>query len=41
MLNLLFDTFHNTKYFHAHIYVIACYFCVDHFTYPNAMKILW
>ena len=39
--NLLFDTFHNTKYFHAHIYVIACHFCVGYFTYPNAMKILW
>jgi hypothetical protein len=41
ILNLLFDTFHNTKYFHAHIYAIACHFYVCHFTYLNAMEILW
>jgi hypothetical protein len=41
MLNLLFDTFYNTKCFHAHIYAIACYFCVGYFNYSNAMKILW
>jgi hypothetical protein len=41
MLNLLFDTFHNTKYFHAHILALACHFCVGYSTYPNAMKILW
>jgi hypothetical protein len=41
MLNILFDTFHNTKYFHAHIYTIACHFCVGYANYPNAMKILW
>jgi hypothetical protein len=40
MLNLLFVTFHNTKYFHAHIYAIACHFCVGYSTYPNGMKIL-
>jgi hypothetical protein len=40
-LNLLFDTFHSTNYFHAHLYVIACHFCVDCFTYLNAIKILW
>jgi hypothetical protein len=26
--NLLFDTFHSTKYFHAHLYTLACHFCV-------------
>jgi hypothetical protein len=41
MLNLLFDTFYNTKYFHAYIYFLACHFCVGYSTYPNAMKILW
>jgi hypothetical protein len=41
ILNMLFDTFHNTKYFHAHIYALACPFCVGYFTYPNDMKILW
>jgi hypothetical protein len=41
ILNLLFDTFHSTKYFHAHLSIIACHFCVGSFTYLNAMKILW
>ena len=41
ILILLFDTFHSTKYFHVHNHAIACHFCVDYFTYPNAMKILW
>jgi hypothetical protein len=41
ILNLLFDAFHSTKYFHAHLYTIACDFCVGCFTYPNTMKILW
>ena len=41
ILTLLFDTFHSTKYFHVHNHAIACHFCVDYFTYPNAMKILW
>jgi hypothetical protein len=39
--NLLFDTFHSTKYFHAHLSPIACHFCVGCFAYPNAMKNLW
>jgi hypothetical protein len=29
ILNLLFDTFHSTKYFDAHLYTLACHFCVD------------
>jgi hypothetical protein len=41
LLNLLFDTFHSTKYFHAHFSTIAYHFCVGYFTYPNTMKILW
>jgi hypothetical protein len=41
ILNLLFDTFHSTNYFHARLYVIACHFCVGCLTYPNAMKCLW
>jgi hypothetical protein len=41
ILNLLFDTFHSAKYFHAHLSTIACHFCVGCFTYPNVMKILW
>jgi hypothetical protein len=41
MLNLLFDTFHNVKYFHALIEALACHFCVGYFTYQNAIKILW
>jgi hypothetical protein len=40
IINLLFDTFSSTKYFHAHYYVIACLFCTDCFTYPNFMKFL-
>jgi hypothetical protein len=39
ILNLLFDTFHSTKYFHAHLSIIACHFCICCFTYSNAMKI--
>jgi hypothetical protein len=39
IINLLFDTFHNTKYFHAHIYAIACHFCVGCFTGLNPLKI--
>jgi hypothetical protein len=41
MINLLFDTFHNTKYFNDHIYVISCHFCVGSSIDPNAMKFLW
>jgi hypothetical protein len=41
ILNWLFDTFHSTKYFHAHLYPLACHFCVGSFTYPITMKILW
>jgi hypothetical protein len=41
ILNLLFDIFLSTKYFHAHLYTLACHFCVGSCTYPNAMKILW
>jgi hypothetical protein len=41
ILNLLFDTFHSTKYFYAHLSIIACHFCVGCFTYSSAMKILW
>jgi hypothetical protein len=41
ILNLLFDTFHSTKYFHAHLAIIVCHFRVGSFTYLNAMKILW
>jgi hypothetical protein len=41
ILNLLFDTFHSTKYYHAHLFIIACHFCLGCFTCPNAMKILW
>jgi hypothetical protein len=41
ILNMLFDTFHSAKYFHAHLYALTCHFCVGCFTYPNAMKILW
>jgi hypothetical protein len=41
ILNLLFDTFYSTHYFHAHLYAIACHFCVGCFAYSNAMKILW
>jgi hypothetical protein len=26
ILNLLIDTFHSTKYFHAHLYTLACHF---------------
>jgi hypothetical protein len=33
MINLLFDTFQNTKYFHAHIYAISYPFCVGSFAY--------
>jgi hypothetical protein len=40
MLNLLFDTFHSIKYFYAHFWVLACYFCVGSSSNPNAMKIL-
>jgi hypothetical protein len=29
MLNMLFDTFRSTKYFPAHLYTLACHFCVD------------
>jgi hypothetical protein len=41
IINLLFDTFHNTKYFHAHFYVLACYFCVGCFTSSNLLRFLW
>jgi hypothetical protein len=41
ILNLLFDTFQSTKYFHASFPTLACHFCVGSFTYPIAMKILW
>jgi hypothetical protein len=41
ILNLLFDTFRSTKYFHALLYPLVCHFCVGSFTYLIAMKILW
>jgi hypothetical protein len=41
MINLLFDSFLNTKYFNDHIYAISCYFCVGSSSDPNAMKFLW
>jgi hypothetical protein len=40
MINLLFDTFHNTKYFNDHIYAISCHFCVGSSSDLNAMKFL-
>jgi hypothetical protein len=33
--------FYSTKYFLAHLYTLAYHFCVDCFTYLNAIKILW
>jgi hypothetical protein len=39
IINLLFDIFHSTKYFHAYLYAIACHFCVGCFTHPNPIKI--
>jgi hypothetical protein len=41
ILNLMFDTFHSTNYFHAHLYAKDCHFCVGCFTYLNIMKTLW
>jgi hypothetical protein len=38
---MLFDTFYNTKYFHAHIYAISYHFCVGSFAYSIHIKILW
>jgi hypothetical protein len=38
---MLFNIFYSTKYFHAYLSTIACYFYVGCFTYLNAMKILW
>jgi hypothetical protein len=40
IVNMLFGTFHSTKYFHTHFYALACHFCVGCFAYPNAIKIL-
>jgi hypothetical protein len=40
MLNLLFDTFHSIKYFYAHFYTLACYFCVGSSSNPNVMNFL-
>jgi hypothetical protein len=41
MLNLLFDTFHSTKYFYAHFSALDCYFCVGSSSNPNVMNFLW
>jgi hypothetical protein len=41
ILNLLFDTFHSTKYFSG--VVIPCFFpfCVSCCSGPNAVKFIW
>jgi hypothetical protein len=36
ILNLLFDTFHSTKYFHALLYTLACHFTVGYLGYDYA-----
>jgi hypothetical protein len=41
ILNILFDTFHSTKYFHMYLCHAFCYFCVGCYTHPNVIKILW
>jgi hypothetical protein len=41
MLNLLFDTFHSTKYFQVLLCHAFCHFCVGDSTYLNAVKFLW
>jgi hypothetical protein len=39
-LNLLFDTFHNVKYFKYLFQALVCYFCVGSSSYPNVVKFL-
>jgi hypothetical protein len=41
ILNLLFDTFHGTKYFQVLLYHAFCPFCVCCCSGPNAVKFIW
>jgi coproporphyrinogen III oxidase-like Fe-S oxidoreductase len=41
IVNLLLNTFHSTKYFHAPFCHATCYFCVGQNTYSKGMQILW
>jgi hypothetical protein len=41
ILNVLFDTFHSTKYFQMLLYHVFCLFFVSCCSSPNVVKFIW